>query len=136
MKYVKNLFIGAFLAILGIMMFLQKLTFTDPSNTGMFGDIFGQLFGQTSPKAVSGVMFVLIFIMLLLFAFSPNFLTLAGLIISILAMVFVVVSSLEISVATMSGLELGIILTLVIVGIGLAGRSAVMLVIPDNKKYS
>lgn len=131
MKYVKNLFIGGFLGILGLVLFLQKLTFNDPSNTGIFGDLFGAIFGNTSPKAVSGLMVVIICIALLIFVFSPNFLTLSIFIISILMTVFVLVASLNIAIAEMSGLELGIILTLLITGIGLFGRSAVILVAPS-----
>ena len=127
MKQVKSLFIGSFLAILGLVMFLQKLTFNDPSNKGLFGDIFGAIFGNSSPKAVSGVMIVVIMVMLLIFAFSPNILTLSGLILSVLITVFTIVASLDITIATMSGLELGVILVFLVGGIGVAGRSAARL---------
>jgi len=133
MKYVKNLFIGGFLAIMGLVMFLQKLTFNDPSNKGIFGDIFGAIFGNTSPKAVSGIMVVVILIMLLIFAFSPNFLTFGGLVLSILVMAFVIIASMNITVAQMSGLEVGVIMVMLVGGIGIAGRSALMLIGPNGK---
>lgn len=132
MKQVKQLFIGVLLAILGLVMFLQKLTFKDPSNTGIFGDLFGAIFGNSSPEAVSGVMVVVIFVAVLIFAFYPNFVTLTTMILSILIMIFTVVASLKISIATMSGLELGIILTFIVVGIGISGRASVQLVAPSK----
>ena len=132
MKQVKQLFIGVLLAILGLVMFLQKLTFKDPSNTGIFGDLFGAIFGNSSPEAVSGVMVVVIFVAVLIFAFFPNFVTLTTMILSILIMIFTVVASLKISIATMSGLELGIILTFIVAGIGISGRASVQLVAPSK----
>ena len=127
MKNVKNFFIGWFLALVGLVLFLQKLTFSDPSNKGILGDIFGAVFGNSTPQSVSGVLFVVIAVALLVFVFYPNFITLATLIVSILLMAFTIVSSMNINIATMSGLEVGIIVTLLTVGIGLGSRATVCL---------
>lgn len=132
MKYLKNLFIGVFMAIIGLSMFFQKLTFSDPSNNGMLGDILGSLFGNTSAKAISGVLFVIIFIMLLAFVFAPNVWTCMGLVFSVLTAVFVIVGSMSIKIADMSGLELAIIVSMVVIGIGMFGRSIVKLGTPNN----
>lgn len=127
MKNVKNFFIGWLLAIIGLVLFLQKLTFSDPSNKGIFGDIFGAIFGNTTPQSVSGILLVVIAIALLIFFFNPNFITLSALILSILLMAFTIIASMSVNIATMSGLEIGIIVTLLIAGIGLGGRATVNL---------
>lgn len=128
MKNVKNMFIGIFLTIIGFAMLLQKLTFSDPSNKGMLGDIMGGLFGQTSPQAVSGVLFVVVFICLLLMVFATNIVTVSLFVMSLIATALIIVGSMDVSIATMSGLEVGITVGMVIVGIGLAGRSVVKMV--------
>lgn len=132
MKYVKNLFIGVFLTLIGVGMFLQRLTFSDPSNTGLLGDVFGALFGNTSPKAVTGILFVIIFIFILLSAFSPNAITIGGLALSLIFSILVIVGSMSIQIATMSGLELTLIVAMTLIGIGLSARSVIMLVVPNK----
>lgn len=132
MKNVKNMFIGIFLAIIGFAMLLQKLTFSDPSNKGMLGDIMGGLFGQTSPQAVSGILFVVVFICLLLMVFATNIVTVSLFVMSVIATALIIVGSMDVNIATMSGLEVAITVGLVIVGIGLAGRSVVKMTCASN----
>ena len=103
MKNVKNMFIGIFLTIIGFAMLLQKLTFSDPSNKGMLGDIMGGLFGQTSPQAVSGVLFVVVFICLLLMVFATNIVTVSLFVMSLIATALIIVGSMDVSITTKIG---------------------------------
>lgn len=133
MAYIRNFFIGAFLAVIGGMLFLRNITVSDQTNGGLLGSLMGSLFGgNTSPQQTTGILLVVIFAMLLIFALAPNMLTATGLILSILMFVFSIIASLKISFAQMSGLELTVILTMFIGGLGLAGRSAIMMMKPTS----
>lgn len=137
MANVKKFFIGWFLFILGLVMFLSKLTFNDPSNTGLLGDLMGSLLGNTSQKEMSGILIVVIMVMLLIFFISPNILTFIGVLASILLTVFAVISSMNISIASMSGLEIGIISVLIIAGMGIGFRATIsLLATTDASKKS
>jgi len=135
MKHVKNLFVGLILTVIGIVLFLQNLTFKDPSNNGLFGGLMNSLFGNTSPKAVSGALFVIVLLMVLLFSFLRNGYALAGLLFSIIVSVLVVVGSMDVAIAEMSGLEIGIISVLIMVGIGLIGNAIISLTVDGKKAY-
>lgn len=134
MKQVKMFIIGIILTILGVMMFLQNLTFKDPSNTGMFGSLMGALFGDTSPKALTGALFVIIFVSLLIFAFSPSVFTMAGFLLTIVITVLIAIGSLDITIAEMSGLKVGIIGGLIMIGIGMTSGAVVKLTTDNTKK--
>ena len=124
MKHVKRLFLGTLVAVIGLVMFLQKLTFNDPSSTGLFGDLLGGLFGNTSPMAMSGIIIVVIAVAGIAFAMSPNSMTAGILLLTVLVSVLVIIGSMNISIAKMSGLEVFIMLVFMIGGVGVSIRSA------------
>lgn len=134
MKQVKTLIVGGFLSILGFFLLLSKMTFKDPSNNGMFGDIFAAIFGGSSPKAVSGIMIVVILLALLIFAFSPNMLTLSLFIVSVLITTFTIIASLEISISEMNGTDVAIIGGLIVIGIAMFMKSALVLMGASDKR--
>lgn len=123
MKTLKKLCVGGILFVMGVSMFLQKLTFSDPSNTGILQDIMGSILGLQSPKQICGTMFVAICVCALIFAIAQNFLTFLLFIGSILLIVFAVINNLSVAVASMSGLELGIMMAMVIIGLGMVLNS-------------
>lgn len=135
MKNVKKLFVGLVFLVIGIFMFLQNLTFNDPSNQGMLGGLLNSFLGEASPKAISGALFVVVLLTVLLFAFMPNGYTLTGLMVSIIVTVLIVIGSLDVTIADMSGLEVGIVAGLIMVGVGLAGNAIISLTL-DNKSKS
>lgn len=132
MKAVKNFFIGAFLTIVGLFLFFRNVTFSDPSNTGLLGGLMGMLFGEKGPKAATGILIVVICVAFLIFAFSPNGFTASLMCFSVILVILMLVASLQMKIADIGGAELLIIMAMFLGGIGLAGRSAIMLTFPDK----
>lgn len=117
---VSNFFIGLLLAVIGTMMFLRNITLT--SNTGgMLSEIMGDLLGSTgrNPKELTGIMFVVIFVMLLIMCIKTNIITVSAFILSVFVAVFSIIAGMKIQMAEMSGLDMSVMVGMMIIGLGL-----------------
>lgn len=128
MKKLGNFLIGLIFLIVGGTMFLRNITVTSNSD-GVLSGFLTTLFGGTnsSPKQVTGILLVLVFVTLLILFIRRNIVTISAFLMSILVMVFSIISSLQLSFASMSGLELVIIVGMLIIGLGMTIGNGVSL---------
>lgn len=119
MKLLKSMLFGMALFVAGVGMFLQKLTFSDPSNQGLLGEFMANIFGNQQPKQMAGTLFVVIIVCALAFAIMQNLPTFLLLVASIIFLILAVINNMAVTVASMSGLEIGVICAMVVIGLGM-----------------
>lgn len=132
---VKNFFIGLILLIIGSVLFLRNITVTSNTGGGMLGGLLTNLFGQNTadPKQLTGILLVLIFVTLLILFIKTNIVTISAFILSILILVFSVISSMQIQMADMTGLEVAVIVGMMIIGLGMCIGNAIGNVDPKGE---
>jgi hypothetical protein len=132
---VRNFFIGLILLIIGSVLFLRNITVTSNTGGGMLGGLLTNLFGQNTadPKQLTGILLVLIFVTLLILFIKTNIVTISAFILSILILVFSVISSMQIQMADMTGLEVAVIVGMMIIGLGMCIGNAISTVDPKGE---
>ena len=117
------------------LLFLRNITVTSNTGGGMLGGLLTNLFGQNTadPKQLTGILLVLIFVTLLILFIKTNIVTISAFILSILILVFSVISSMQIQMADMTGLEVAVIVGMMIIGLGMCIGNAIGTVDPKGE---